>query len=332
MKLSHLRQMMHALPPDIDLKVPEQRNAYLRRIGLDPNAIYQELEMESPFVDSHQDISFDNTQINLHSHNFYELLYCCSSCGAEYLVGTERDRLQKGDVVLVPPGLSHRPLLPEQMTEPYKRVVLWISGEFISGLHQFFPEFLEPMQISNVLLRTAGTRWECLGDLFYSGLQTAEAGGPDRQMLLVGNTITLLAQLRRAFLDRSAHPMQAEKPELLDRVMAYIEANLAQKITLADAAKRFFVSESTISQIFRKKLGVSFYHYVTQRRRITAKTLIEKGMLLENVAAESGFSDYSGFYRAFRQEYGISPRQYRSLQEAGEKNLRRGDNETFPMR
>ena len=46
-----------------------------------------------------------------------------------------------------------------------------------------------------------------------------------------------------------------------------------------------------------------------------AKTLIEKGHLLETVEAEAGFHDYSGFYRAFRQEYGISPRQYRSLQE-----------------
>ena len=319
MKLTNLRQIMHALPPDLDLQDPKQRDAYLHRMGLGPGAIYQELEMEAPFVDCHQDISFSNTQVNLHSHNFHELLYCCNSCGAEYLVGTERYRLQKGDIVLVSPGLSHCPLLPDPMPEPYKRVVLWVSEEFLEGLGQNFPEVFDPLQANSVLLRTAGTRWEFLGDLFFAGLQAVEAGGTEWQMLLVGNTITLLAQIRRAFLDRSAYPMRAEKPELLDRVIAYIEANLSQRITLAEAARHFYVSESTISQTFRKKMGVSFHQCVTQRRLIAAKQQILEGCSLEQAAEQTGFSDYSVFYRAFKQEYGISPRQYRKIQEANAK-------------
>ena len=64
------------------------------------------------------------------------------------------------------------------------------------------------------------------------------------------------------------------------------------------------------------------YRYVTQRRLIAAKTLIEKGQRLEAVAAQTGFTDYSGFYRAFKQEFGISPRQYRVLQEAQTESLK----------
>lgn len=324
MKLSNLQKLMNALPPDVDLQDPEQRNEYLRRMGLDPGSIYQELEMESPLVDSHQDISYSNTQVNLHSHAFYELLYCCNSCGAEYLVGAERYRLQKGDVILVPPGLSHRPLLPERLPEPYRRIVLWISPEFMAGLLHAFPELLNPMQVCSVLLRTADTRWEFLGDLFQSGLQMAQAGGPEWQMLLTGNTVTLLAHIRRAFLDRSASAMRAEHPELLDRVIGYIEENLSQRITLTEAARHFYVSESTISQTFRKKMGVSFYHCVIQRRLIAAKQAILEGHSLERVAELTGFTDYSAFYRAFKQEYGISPRQFRktSVQNAAERSQR----------
>ena len=43
--------------------------------------------------------------------------------------------------------------------------------------------------------------------------------------------------------------------------------------------------------------------------------------MLEQVGEQVGFSDYSSFYRAFKQEYGISPRQYRKLQEGTELDL-----------
>ena len=42
-----------------------------------------------------------------------------------------------------------------------------------------------------------------------------------------------------------------------------------------------------------------------------AKNLIVEGLPLEAVAEQVGFSDYSAFYRAFKGEFGISPRQFR---------------------
>lgn len=61
-------------------------------------------------------------------------------------------------------------------------------------------------------------------------------------------------------------------------------------------------------------MGISFYQCVTQNRLIASKTLIEQNIALETVAEQVGFNDYSSFYRAFKQEYGISPRQYRKMQ------------------
>lgn len=315
MKISKLRQLMQQLPPDATPADPAWRSEYIRRMGLEPGDIYQELEMESRFVDTHRDISFANAHVNLHSHNFYELIYCSNTCGAEYLVGAERYRLQKGDVVLVAPGVSHRPLLPENMAEPYKRDVLWLSTDFMLLLQQLMPEVRQEKLRESNLLRTAGTQWENIGQLFHNGVAEAEKRAPGWELALIGNTVTLVSYLYRAVLDRHAVPMQAETPQRLEQILAYIEARLTEKITLADVAHQFFVSESTITQLFRKKMGVSFYRCITQRRLIAAKTLIERGHLLEDVALRTGFGDYSVFFRAFKQEYGISPRQYRSLQE-----------------
>lgn len=321
MKLSDIRQLSHAFSDGALPSDPQRVQELLRSLGYDPNHLYQELEMESRFVDTHRDTSWSNITVSLHSHTFFEVLYCRNTCGAEYLVGSDRYRLQKGDIILVPPGVSHRPLLPEQMTEPYKRDILWISTEFAAMLPQLFPnDFLYKLAETR-LLRTAGTPWEYLGDMFRTGVREAEGKKPGWEAVVLGNTLQLMIHLRRAMMDKRARSLQAEKPELLDRVLAYVEAHLDQRITLAETARQFYVSESTIAQTFRKKMGVSFYRCVTQRRLISAKVLIADGIPLEAVSMRVGFSDYSAFYRAFKQEYGISPRQYRNLQEANSKSL-----------
>ena len=296
---------------------PDQEKKYqelLQSLGIEPGGVYQELEMTSRYVDTHQDISFSNSAMNLHSHTFIEILAVRSSGGAEYLVGAERYRLQRGDIIIVPPGDSHRPLLPESLTEPYKRDVLWVSTEFMKGLIQNFPEDGLLLNTDSRLLRTAGTKWAYLTDIIHRGVREAEGRKQGWEMAVVANTVQLMVHFHRAIADKAANTMKAEKKELMDNVLGYVEKHYAEKLTLSDIAGRFYVSESTISQTFRKKMGVSFYHWVTQRRLIAAKLLIEEGKLLEEVAETVGFTDYSSFFRAFKQEFGISPRQYRKMQ------------------
>ena len=315
MKLSELRKLTQSLPAGADRQDQAWRNEFLRSQGLDPGNLYQELEMDSRFVNTHRDVSLVNSQVNLHSHSFYELLLCRGCQGVEYLIGAERYRLQKGDVVIVPPGISHRPLLPEQMEVPYERYVLWLSGEFMGQYANLLPYPFTEKQAQASLLRTRGTAWEHLGDLFLAGVQETEQQLDGWEAAVIGNTIQLLTQIKRATDLRHAHALKAEKPELLDRITAYIEKNYARSMTIDQLSREFFISSSTVSHLFQQKLGVSFYRYVTQRRLIAAKTLIERGALLEDVAVQVGFSDYSGFYRAFKKEFGISPRQYRALQQ-----------------
>ena len=65
----------------------ENREQMQKNHSQEPGVNYQELEMTSRFVDTHRDTSYSNAHLQLHSHTFYELLYCCNTCGAEYLVG-----------------------------------------------------------------------------------------------------------------------------------------------------------------------------------------------------------------------------------------------------
>lgn len=315
MKLEEVQQLTRRLQNAAPPKSEQEMNALMRAAGLEPGSFYQELEMSDRYVDTHRDISSANSSVSLHSHDFYEILYCENSCDAEYLLGGDRYRLQQGDILIIPPGVSHRPLLPARMSEPYQRLVIWVSRELMEQILQDADVSLQPSLLQPHLLRTAGTHWEFLGRMFLNGVRESEQRAPGWRTLVLGNTITLLTYLYRVTTDKGTAPLPAEKPQLLDQIMAYIEQHLAEKITLAEVAHQFWVSSSTISQLFHDKMGVSFYRCVTQRRLIAAKILILQGLPLEQVGRQIGFADHSTFYRAFKQEYGISPRQFRKLQE-----------------
>ena len=266
------------------------------------------MEMSSRFVDAHMDISFPGDVISPHDHNFHEMVYCLSG-GVDYLIGGQQYHLQRGDILCVPAGMTHAPLIPQQLTEPYRRYVLWISQEYFQILNSMFlGDSLHTRDLPR-LIRASGSSGEFLSQYFRRCVQECEQKQYRYDGVVFGIVTELAVQLARLLRTEQSAP--AGKPGLLEQIISHVDAHLAERITVADVAARFWVSQSTVSQLFRKKMGTSFYRYVTQRRLLESKLLIKSGVPMEQVSVAVGFQDYSTFYRAFKSEFNISPTQYR---------------------
>ena len=111
-------------------------------------------------------------------------------------------------------------------------------------------------------------------------------------------------------------PMTAlRKQELLEGICAFVDANLTERITLNTVSSHFQVSVSTVTQLFQRKAGTTFHQFLTGRRMAAAQELIARNVPLEEVGKRIGYTDHSSFYRAFRQYFGVSPRDYRRDKE-----------------
>ena len=280
------------------------------------------IDMPTRYVYGQRNLNLSNGSNRLQSHTFHELICFRNGCDLAYLVGTDRCSLQKGDIIWIAPGVSHRPILQETQTDPCLVDILWLSTEFIEAISHLIPEWYSVEDKNYILHRTAKTSRRFLVDLIHNSIDEIEQRASGWELIIAGNAMAILAQLWRSYTDVNPRPNNTKKPELLDRVVQYIEDNLEERITLKEVAQRLYVSESTISHAFQHKMGISFYRYVIQRRLVAAKNHISEGKPMEQIAEQVGFSDYSAFYRAFKKEYGMTPKEFRvRLEKVGEAEL-----------
>jgi AraC family transcriptional regulator len=98
----------------------------------------------------------------------------------------------------------------------------------------------------------------------------------------------------------------------ITRAVRMIESNLHEDLTLTRMAEEARLSPYHFLRTFTNLTGLTPHQYVLRARlREVALGLAIGRKRVLDVALDSGFGDVSNFNRAFRTEFGVSPRRYR---------------------
>lgn len=107
------------------------------------------------------------------------------------------------------------------------------------------------------------------------------------------------------------HSSDDTRDVLLEKINAYVRANLSHKITLVDLAETLGYSESHMRAVFRDRLGVSLGRYIRESQLSVAAQLLQTSQLnITEIAKRTSFNSLFAFSRAFKAAYGISPKAY----------------------
>ncbi|WP_439136064.1 AraC family transcriptional regulator [Pseudomaricurvus sp.] len=100
----------------------------------------------------------------------------------------------------------------------------------------------------------------------------------------------------------------------IDRVIQYIEANLANNISLAEVASVSHFSAYHFHRIFTGIVGETVNDYIVRRRLECAVNLLifKTELSVTQVALDCGYSSSANFSKAVRLHFGFSPSEIRN--------------------
>ena len=125
----------------------------------------------------------------------------------------------------------------------------------------------------------------------------------------------------RAFNKQEAAVFAPKKQEeLCYQVMDYINTHIYSITTLTEIADRFRYDYTYLSKIFTRTTSQSISEYYRQRRLEVARALIHEGALtFSEIAEKLQYSSIYSFSKAFKNQYGLSPRDYKKKISASEQ-------------
>ena len=257
--------------------------------------IFATLSLERELRDELQIIDYEVGNGDIHFHSQIEI--CIVEKGTvEALVNNSKKLLQRGDVAIALSYDSHRYVSNDNAGY----CVLILPGDVCEK----FYSIMQAQNLSSPFIcgERCNTRiMECLS---YIKKESTN------KLLCLGYIYLMLGLIK----DELSADIQKNNSnsELLSRLLIYIHKNYNKKLTLSSISKVFGYHPAYISSYFKAELNIGIMRYVNVVRLKNAVLLMrQKKQTVTQIAMDCGFSSTRTFYRAFRQEFGCSPKDYK---------------------
>ena len=254
----------------------------------------------------------------VHSHSFFELIYVLTG----FCMNTIEDRpirMEKGDLCIIAPGMPHALGVFDDDS-----IVLNILVRKTTFRETFFDVFQKDAELSDffyqnyysekqskfICFHTAGNQeLETLLDILFSeSVCKEEYSSKVMENLMRAIFCVMLRMTPEKIFVRKLSEGQQNR----EQILRYIQTHYTD-ITFEELVEHFHLSESSLRRFFRQDVGRSFVELVREIRLQKACMLLQNTeMQVSDIAAQVGYESEGYFYRLFKNQYGVTPLEYRT--------------------
>ena len=261
--------------------------------------------IQASIVDSHGYCKRYDFSYPLHYHPYTELFVCFEGCMT--LLADEEIELCAGDMVLISTLTIHGYRSSGNTT--FATII------FNDTLFGDIPELMLFNERPHVyLLKNLSEEEQTrLFGLIDDVMHFYQA--KDDPITECYSRLLLIFLLRHALRDPSVDlTLSSDSAQVLNQILFEIRSHCTEQFSLSDLEQLVGINKYTISKLINQSLGSSFVQLLnTCRLQRACRLLTETDETMLFIAGEVGFGSVNTFNRNFKEQYHITPTEYRSM-------------------
>lgn len=190
-------------------------------------------------------------------------------------------------------------------------------------IKRFTDQLIETISANNMMSKLY------VQNIFYSVIGAIYDKNPNLRREQILNSSDILFRSKNpkdilSFFSKNIYEMLEDLGEesvddsgIIQKIRNLVEKEYMHDVSLSYVAEKVNLAPAYVSYVFKKETGKTLIKYITEIKMEKAKLLLEEGtMRVGEIARACGYENQSYFNRAFKNYYGLTPKQFR---ENGER-------------
>ena len=261
----------------------------------------------------------DHDSPHLHRHDYYEIIYVCDG-HRDMQVENQTLRLNQHDICIFDTMCAHLDKRTSSEGTAFYCCLTknMVDSYFITHLKAkrtrdfFITKGTAKNDVSYLKLHADNNASRNIEKALSNIFTEMESALPGYDRICQANTLRALNEIQ-ADADANIYTFskRLNGSKLFQAVAKYINSNISD-ISIEKLCAQFHYQEDYYSRLIKKNTGLTYAQYVRALKIDKAKNLlVNTDMTTNEILMYLGYQCHSYFYKAFREETGLTPSQYR---------------------